>query len=149
MSQAINWECIEQNTRSTKWRLHRWSLEGQTWTLDKAIMAFDWSISGYLHLFVLQFAWLLVTHWEFLISFSLMHAWLLYSFETLACWLYWLIISTILTYWFFLLYDYSTLLDMYILLVAYLIHFDMFDFLGYILSWLSWSMLSLLDILLD
>ena len=46
-------------------------------------------------------------------------------------------------------HDYSAHLDMYILLVAYLIHLDMIDSLGCILSWLSWSMLSLLDIHLD
>ena len=72
-----------------------------------------------------------------------MHAWLLYSFEALTCWLYWLIFSLILTYWLSLLYDHSAHLDMYILLVAYLIHLDMIDSLGCILSWLLWSMLSL------
>ena len=46
-------------------------------------------------------------------------------------------------------HDYSAHLNMYILLVAYLIHLDMIDSLGCILSWLSWSMLSLLDIHLD
>ena len=95
------------------------------------------------------FIWLLITHWELLISLSLMHVWLLYSFEAWTYWLYWLILLFILTYWLSLLYDYSAHLDMYILVVAYLIHHDMIDSLGCILSWLSWSMLSLLDIRLD
>ena len=38
-------------------------------------MAFDWSISGYPPLFVRVFIWLLITHWELLISLHLMHAW--------------------------------------------------------------------------
>ena len=55
-------------------------------------MVFDWSISGYPPLFVFLFAWLLIAHWELLISLSLMHAWLLCLFGTLTCWLWWLII---------------------------------------------------------
>ena len=100
-------------------------------------MAFDWSINGYPPLFMRLFAWLLIAHWELLILLSLIHAWLLYSFEALTCWLYWLILLTILIYWLSLLYDYSAHLDTYILLVAYLVHFDMIDSLGCILSWLS------------
>ena len=92
---------------------------------------------------------LLIAHWEVLVSLSFMHAWLLNSFEALACRLYWLIISFFLTHWLFLLYDHSTHLGMYIILIAYLIHFDMIDSFGCILSWLSWSMLSFLDIHLD
>ena len=34
-------------------------------------MAFDWSISGYSPLFVRVFIWLLITHWELLISLHL------------------------------------------------------------------------------
>ena len=83
-----------------------------------------------LPLIVFLFVWLFITHWKLLISLSLMHAWFLYSFEALACWLYWLIFSLILTYGLSLLYDHSAHLDMYILLVAYLVHLDMID------SWL-------------
>ena len=38
-------------------------------------MEFDWSINGYPPLFVRVFIWLLITHWELLISLHLMHAW--------------------------------------------------------------------------
>ena len=34
--------------------------------------------------------YLFIAHWELFISLSLMYAWLLCSFETLTCWLYWL-----------------------------------------------------------
>ena len=100
-----------RNPGSKKWRLHWRSLEGPTWTQEEANVAFDWSISGYLPLFMFLFAWLLITHWELLISLSLMHVWLLYSLETLACWLYRLIFSFILTYWLSLSYDYFAHLD--------------------------------------
>ena len=52
-------------------------------------MAFDWLISGDPPLFVFLFAWPLITHWELLISLSLMPTWLLYSFKTHTYWLYW------------------------------------------------------------
>ena len=106
-----------RNPGSKKWRLRWRSLEGPTWTQEDANVAFDWSISGYLPLFMFLFPWLLITHWELLISLSLMHVWLLYSLETLACWLYRLIFSFILTYWLSLLYDYSAHLDMLLLIL--------------------------------
>ena len=63
-----------------------------------------------------------------LIWLSLMHVWLLCSFEALTCWLYWLILLFVLTYCIFLLYDYSTHHDLYILIVAYLVHYGILIF---------------------
>ena len=141
-------------------------------------MAFDWSINGYPPLFVLSFAWMLITHWELLISLSLMHVWLLYSFGILTCWLCWLNIltedSNVTIFLYFIAIP-IRIIDTLIVLIDYLVCLSIvtliFPWLFYsshmyrlivvyfspwcvdpfscILSWLLWSMLSLPNIHLN
>ena len=88
---TIEWERIEQNAGSKKWRLHWGILEGQTWTQVKGNVAFDWSINGYPSQCVL--VWLVVDYTlRALICLSMIHVWLLCSFVMLTCWLHRLIL---------------------------------------------------------
>ena len=76
------------------------------------------------------------------------YAWMTYSFGTLTCWWHWLILFIVLAYWFCSCHDYLVHIDMSVHFVVSLVCISV-DSLACILSWLSWSMLSLLYIHLD
>ena len=82
-----------------------------------------------------------IAHWEFDVMIS--SYWFLYTFGTLTCWWYWLILFIILAYWFCFCYDYPAHFDMYVHIVVYLVVL-VIDSFACILSWSSLSMLSLL-----
>ena len=109
-------------------------------------MAFDWSISGYSPFFEVQFAWLLIAHWELLISWDaclvIVSTWeidmliaLIHLIDCLACLACLNIVTLILPCLFFSLH-------MYRFTIVYRLTWWV-DSLTCILSWSSSSMLSL------
>ena len=134
---TIEWERIERNAGSTKSRLY-WGVWGSNLNLrwgKCGIWLVDWWIPSLcVFLCLSDHSTLRILMWRFSMLDCYIHLWLWHVDDIdrfCSC------------------HDYSTHLDMYILLVSYLIHLDMIDFLGCILSWLSWSMISLLDIHFD
>ena len=83
--------------------------------------------------------YLLIAYWELLISLSLMHAWLLYSFGTLTCWLWWSIIlikdSDVVIFLYFIAISFWDI-DMLIVLIDYLTYLRIVTLIS---PWLFWS----------
>ena len=159
---------MSRNTSSTKWWLHWGSFRGSSlnlrWIKCGVSWVDQWVPISWLHI---ESSWY---HWT--------HAWLLYSFGILTCWLCWFNIliedSNVTIFLYFIaipiqiidtlivLIDYLVCLSIVTLILSWLfysshmyrlivVYFSTWcvDHFSCILSWLLWSMLSLPNIHLD